>query len=155
MGYQTIIHGKITGDRFNWGGNTNLNNDSHLYHKLNRMVIEQLPEKDEWPKLTKQMFNLPALSLDDGVYKNQVIVFGASYKELELSWNEWLIKFETLLTKLYWKDAVIYVESELRGNRTYRWENKNEPPFIANLNNTQKNWEIKGDDLFEFIDNKN
>ena len=147
MGQQSIVYGKIVGSRFNYGGNTNLNNDPQLYSKLNRLVIDQLPATDEYPQLTREMFNLPSLSS----YKNQILVFGASFKNLEGEWVDWVVKFENLLRKLYWDEAVVHLDMELYGERTFRWKNKNEPAFVANFDNTSDNWEYEGDDLTDLM----
>ena len=127
MGYRSIVYGRIIGSRFNYGYNAGLNNDPLLYHKLNRLTIDLLPEEDDFPQLTRQMFNLPGLDFKDGLYKNQIIVFGASYKEIEDSWIDWIVKFEHLLKALYWDEVVVHLETECRGDRTYQWKNNNDP----------------------------
>lgn len=150
MGHLSTIYGKIVGDRYEWGSNVNIDNDRLLYHKLNKITIEQLPVEDEFPQLTRQMFNIPAMDFNDGLYKNQIVVFGASYKEVENNWYDWIYKFEKLLKNLYWTEAVVHLETELNGNRIYRWKNNNKPAFIANKENKFDNWTHNGDDLLEF-----
>lgn len=79
--------------------------------------------------------------------KNQVIAFGASYKEVELSWMDWIVKFENLLSKLYWTEAVVHLETERGGNYVYQWKNNNPRPSQSDLKNSKDNWEFEGGPL--------
>src|SRR4051812_5450398 len=60
---------------------------------------------------------------DRGLYKSQVIHFGASLKDdpdAEAHWASWLAKFEgLLLRKLAWVSAKVHVETGPRPERVY------------------------------------
>lgn len=95
---------------------------SGLRHRTNREAILTLPSSDAWPYLSQDMFSMPQTShLDETTYMTQIMHFGASYKAVEYEWNEWLSKFETLLSKMYWASAVVHLETELTGTHTFVW----------------------------------
>lgn len=122
MGYKVIIYGRIEGATdpckklFGpFSGN--------LYHH-NRCVVQGLPDTDsEWPFLSRHMFSMPLPKLewnyDRGMYKTQIIHFGASLKVGPSDTgfvNQWLDKFEQqLLTPLVWLTAVVHFEHETAG----------------------------------------
>ncbi len=43
-------------------------------------------------------------------------------KDIEEHWLEWLGKFEIILERLYWYDAIIHLESEYFKTHIYKWE---------------------------------
>ncbi|PCK09618.1 MAG: hypothetical protein COA42_02985 [Alteromonadaceae bacterium] len=93
--------------------------------QTNREAMYQLPTVDEWPYLSREMFAIPQLSINNDNYQTEVIHFGASYKAVEYEWNLWMKKFEELLNSMYWVSAVVHLETELTGVHTFTWESKN------------------------------
>lgn len=90
--------------------------------RLNKITIRAIPASDEtFPWLNKGMFLVPDPDVDY-MYRDQVITFGASYKDVEIEWDIWLGKFESLLRRLYWVSANIHLDSELAGKHEYEWE---------------------------------
>lgn len=57
----------------------------------------------------------------DRMYRDQVIVFGASYKEVEYEWDKWFDKFEGVLRQLFWSSVTIHLDTELVGSHQYDW----------------------------------
>jgi hypothetical protein len=122
MGHQAIIYGRIQGDReYARGYRT-------WTHEYNAAVVRSLPDRDEhWPFLTRHMFAVAEHRVDRdsdrGLYKSQVIHFGASLKDEpkeEVHWEKWLAKFESLLLKkLAWISAKVHLETDLRPERVY------------------------------------
>lgn len=114
MGHVSIVYGKIIGATWK-------HEDYHKLQRLNKVFIESLPENDnDFPWINKGMFLIP----DPGItsmYRDQVIVFGASYKSVEHEWSHWLEKFENILKNLFWINATIYLETELVGDHKYEW----------------------------------
>lgn len=108
--HETIIYGMIdAGD---------LDGEAP-HHELNRKILETLPETDEAPGLTRNMFSVTG---KNETYQSQIIHFAASVKALEKNWHLWLEKFENLLRQLYWFGAVVHLESELfEGDYQYQW----------------------------------
>ncbi len=91
----------------------------------NKSMIENLPIDDEWPFLSRPMFyHVPSGHLLD--YKNPVIIFGGSFKDICYEWHEWLPKFENLIGQLYWESIVITLDSETVGERKFSWSTKSE-----------------------------
>lgn len=114
MGHISIIYGNIIGPSWK-------TTDHHKLQRLNKTVIENLLVTDEgFPWLTQHMFLAPDPDKDP-MYREQVIVFGASYKSVEYEWEQWLDKFEAILRQLYWSSATVQLETELVGNHTYQW----------------------------------
>jgi hypothetical protein len=133
MGHTSIVYGIILGERWKM-------EDSWRLHRLNIDVINQLPESDDWPFLIRRMFPVleaPTEVVRQGYYRSQPIHFGATFKEIEWSWDEWLAKFEQLLTQLYWDETYLHLRTEVVGyyDYTYRALNtsdrlyKHEPPL--------------------------
>ena len=85
--------------------------------------VKSAPDHGEgWPFLTRHMFAVGEHRVDGdsdrGLYKSQVIHFGASLKDepgAEAHWAGWLAKFEgLLLRKLAWISAKVHVETDFR-----------------------------------------
>jgi hypothetical protein len=114
MGFESIIYGRIDGPTWR-------PHDYRKLQRLNREVIDALPETDDWPFLTRSMFAVPGEEPEQGTYRSQVIHFGASLKEVEQDWEAWLAKFEALLSRLYWYSAKLHLEAEHGGDHQYEW----------------------------------
>lgn len=114
MAHHTIIYGHICGAF----GKTD---DYYKLYELNKNIINSLPEIDDsgYPWINRSMFSIPN---EQGLFRDQIITFGASYKTLEYKWHTWLEKFEEILKQLYWFNVTIHVEFEVLGNYTYEWE---------------------------------
>ena len=100
--------------------------DFYGLYKKNKVIIDNLPETDDLPPLTRNIFTVP---LDystpegkPGFYRVQMIHFGASFNNLSNLWNQWLEKFERLLKRLYWYEANIHLDVELYGSYHYIWK---------------------------------
>src|SRR5215213_1533219 len=114
MGHTSIVYGHIVGETWR-------SEDHHKLQRLNKKIIDALPADDEtFPWINRNMFLVPDPDKDK-MYRDQVIVFGASYKSVEHDWEEWLIKFEAILRQLFWSSVTIYLETELVGNHKYEW----------------------------------
>ncbi|WP_345272936.1 hypothetical protein [Flaviramulus aquimarinus] len=127
MGHESIIYGHICAI-----GNQPPHGEK-LY-KLNEKIIDNLTKKDDYPWITKWMFSTIPYDTQH-IYRNQIIHFGASYKQLESDWNEWLEKFESILKQLYWFSVTLHLETELVGDHKFEWiadfdkfENNNPKP---------------------------
>jgi hypothetical protein len=88
----------------------------------NENVLGTLPEVDEWPPLCRPMFAWAPVKTPMIVYKNRLIHFAASLKEMDWELRDWLDKFEALLRRLYWESAHIRFEAAYLGVHefTYR-----------------------------------
>ena len=141
MGHQSIVYGFIEG--FSAASSAR----NKLLCHLNEKVIQELPDADEWPFIVKSMFSVTPSDLVTVSYNCQFIHFGASYKEVESAWEEWLEKFEMLLSKLFWMSAQVHLQTELVGSYVYAWEAtkdglsgiNNEPPQPVS------HWEFEGE----------
>jgi len=124
MAHNTKIYGFINGPTWR-------SDDFYRLHRLNASVISSLPEIDkEFPFINQSMFSIPD---EQGIFRQQIITFGASYKTLEYEWDVWLGKFENILKSLYWWEAKIHADFELMGKYDYEW--KTDPDEIG-----EKNW---------------
>jgi len=114
MGHISIVYGHIIGGTWR-------SEDYYKLQRRNKKVIDTLPVNDEtFPWITRSMFLVPDPDKDK-MYRDQVIVIGASYKSVEHEWDKWLDKFEAILRQLYWSSATIHLETELVGNHKYEW----------------------------------
>lgn len=107
--------------------------DKYYLFRINKVIIDELPDKDEeYPFISRTMFHVPE-PLGDfqaGTARGQVITFGATYKDIEEHWLAWLTKFEEILEKLYWYNAVIHLESEYYKTHTYKWKSNVGKPGV-------------------------
>jgi len=136
MGHTSIVYGNIIGARCR---------DGNL-HRINKSVIESLPADDvKWPWLERGLFLVPDPDRSK-IYREQVIVFGASYKEVEYEWPVWLEKFESVLRQLYWLSATVHLDTELVGNYTYEWLNDMDESgdFLSDNPKPTKKWSFSG-----------
>jgi hypothetical protein len=114
MTEQSIIYGYIQGAEW-------MSSDPRKLHRLNRQIIENLPVKDTFPYLTRSMFSIPGDDIEQGTFRSQIIHFAASMREAESQWRVWLEKFESLLKKLYWFNAMVHLRAEVMGDYEYEW----------------------------------
>ena len=99
--------------------------DFVLYAK-NKEAVDTLPEEDTWPPLDRAMFGvpMPLSRAKPGFYRIQMIHFGTCINHFDLYWADWLQKFETLLTQMYWYKAHIHLDlsGSALGNYEYLWK---------------------------------
>jgi hypothetical protein len=111
--------------------------DSSRYYRMNAELIAALPETDEWPYLTRDLFAVPR---DEHMFATQVVTFGASYNLVEWVWDVWLAKFEGLLRQMYWDAVHVHLRTELVGNHHYQWV----PTGVGDLPGPVTVWEFTG-----------
>jgi hypothetical protein len=88
----------------------------------NDETLEALPERDEFPPLCRSMFGWPPAGAAMITYRNRLIHFAASMKEVDWYLRDWLDKFEGLLCRLYWESAYVRVETAYLGPHEFRWQ---------------------------------
>ncbi|MDH4559218.1 hypothetical protein E8F11_29300 [Pseudomonas sp. BN417] len=117
MESESIVYGCIR----DW---PSLDDQEHrLRRDANRRVLDSLPSGEAWPFLGREMFSC-CEQPGEGLFRTQVIHFGASYPAVEYEWSLWVKAFEALLRQLYWSSAVVHLETELNGIHTFRWESE-------------------------------
>jgi hypothetical protein len=83
-------------------------------------AISDLPSssgEDEWPFLTSTMFGIT----DSPVYRDEVVHFAASYKDIISSWYEWESKFERFLSKIEFDEVKVIIDDCYRGDFIAVW----------------------------------
>lgn len=123
MGHRSTLSGHIQELYYATGTNRDL---SRLWHH-NRQVIRSLPANDPWPFLSRRMLGAsPIFGSSDGrqtnTYRGPVIYFGGSFSSLHDDLAQWRAKFEALLSRLYWEQAVVVLVTEWAGQYVYRWK---------------------------------
>lgn len=96
--------------------------DREARRRANMDALASLPDDDGFPLLPRAMFGASGVDRCDGTYHTQVIHFGASYRAIEYEWEQWLARFEALLSRMYWVNAVVHLQTELSGNHTFIYE---------------------------------
>lgn len=119
MGMRTTLYGYIEEMDF-WEDPIRKSVREHNFE-----VIGSMPEGDDWPPLSKEMFsicsnnkNFPGPNLE---YLGRIIHFGANLKSVEIDWDEWKDKFELLLCRLFFLKAVVHFRPEYSGIQTNEW----------------------------------
>ncbi|WP_165073763.1 hypothetical protein [Paludisphaera rhizosphaerae] len=105
MGIGVIVCGYIE-----WPGYAGSPAGKRIY-RANRRAILSLPASDpDWPFITRDMFSaLPLRATRDrriAQYENHVIHFAGDYKNMYRLEADWVRKFEALLGRLCWYNAV-------------------------------------------------
>jgi hypothetical protein len=114
MGMETRLYGCIV----------EFARDENLHYSHNEKIISELPEIDDWPPLSKNMFGITHSNPTDGsnyAYYGRIIHFGASFKTIEYEWKEWKDKFENLLTRLFWSSAYVHMKPFYADIQTFKW----------------------------------
>jgi len=116
MSFETLVYGYI--DSVPWR-----QDDYRKYQRRNLELLNALPEKDEYPFLSRGMFSAPGFEPAEGTHRSHVIHFGASYKNLEEDDDMfvWVAKFEGLLSRMYWYSAAAHVMTEASGDYRFEW----------------------------------
>ena len=99
MGFQSLVYGTIE----EWGDN----------RESNRLAIAQFEFDDVYPFTNIFWSGSPA------AYKQSVIGFAGSYKEIESDWNDWMGKFTQLLSNLEAFNTIVTLDG-WRGHFTWR-----------------------------------
>ena len=110
-----------------------MGHDSYLsgYIVLNDLIekardsIDKLPSssnEDSWPFLTSSMFCISS----DPRYREDVIHFAASYKDILGSWDDWEEKFENLISGFEYHHIRVLVNDCYRGDCLIVWDFKHE-----------------------------
>lgn len=105
MGFQSIVYGRIV-----------INNNLLDARK----IIDSLGN-EEW-MLRTEMFG-QGIS-NSTYYEDSVISFGATYKQIEYHWSEFILKFENLLRQFDFETAKIHLETEIMGTYNFFWKSK-------------------------------
>ena len=125
----------------------------------NSQVIFSLNNQDPWPPLSKEMFHItrnstneiPRANLE---YSGGIIHFAGNFKSIEHEIEEWIIKFENLLSKLIWIEAKVHFQTEYADLQTLNWyvdlnkygvENDDKFPKLIHKSNWifESTWELK------------
>ncbi|MCK5726636.1 MAG: hypothetical protein KAH22_07410 [Thiotrichaceae bacterium] len=87
-----------------------------------RDFIKTLESDEYYPWIRTEMFSLGVES--HFYYDEQVITFGATYKAIEYSWKEFILKYEHILRNIDFNTAKIQLETEFLGTYDFFWQNK-------------------------------
>jgi len=87
-------------------------------------AIAKLPssEEDSWPYLSQSMFSVTC----DPRYRNDMVHFAASYKDILGSWTSWEEKFEGFLQHLQWEQIRVIIYDCYRGDCLATWDHEYE-----------------------------
>lgn len=87
----------------------------------NVRVLRHLPREDAWPPLIGSMFGITGPSVREGAYDHDLIHYGVTLKGMdERDAIAWIAKFEALLRRLYWFEAVMHI-NWIFGDRSFCW----------------------------------
>jgi len=118
MGMTTLIYGSI----LEYGLNQSRLKEIYSH---NEGVISNLKIGDSYPPLSREMFSITKTNKlgtgPDLEYWGRMIHFAACTKSVENEWAEWKVKFENLLTQLYWIQAFVHLKTEYAGIVTFKW----------------------------------
>lgn len=107
MGYQSIVHGRIT-----------LDSD----FKKSQEFIKSIGKNNEYTHMTAEMYGL---GITEITYDQKpVIVFGATYKQIEYDWSCFVLEFESVLRNISFDTAKITLETEIYGTYNFFWKSK-------------------------------
>jgi hypothetical protein len=94
---------------------------SKTLRRHNVRVLQHLPREDKWPALIRPMFGITGPTAREGAYDHDLVHYGVTLKGMDdADAINWIAKFEALLSRLYWFEAVMHV-NWIFGPRTFRW----------------------------------
>lgn len=109
MGHTTNIYGIIS---------MPISKDIDNLWTENMKVIQSLREDDNYPQITYRMFSK---DFQPG-WDERHIHFAVNYKNLEFGHlQDWVNKFEGILSRLMWLSATAHIETDLSGNFKIDW----------------------------------
>ncbi len=111
----------------------------------NRVVISNLYSDEKFSDIRQPMFHFCESEIPF-YYRSFLITFGATYKNIEHSWNDWLFNFEDVIKQLSWNSIRVVLETEMFGVHQYFWLKKT-PGFSESDFGTKNNM-IESDDWF-------
>lgn len=116
MSHETIIYGFIEGATWKPP-------EYRRFQEANLDVLGALPETDEFPPITRGMFSCTPLE-SPCTFRAQVIHFGGSMNGLNFdAVPEWILKFESVLSRLYWFEATVHVWTDyIDGAYQFWWK---------------------------------
>ncbi|BCL81747.1 hypothetical protein ccbrp13_42120 [Ktedonobacteria bacterium brp13] len=163
MGMETVVYGFIQGPHWphevanKYDVFSKHSEKQLMYMEIDRKLTEKvhhnlqalsaLPEDDDtWPFLSRSMFSSSTNSIQT-TYKSQIIHFGASFKQIEWAWEEWLTKFEALLSTMYWDEVRVHLISEMfTSSFDYTWEDDSkEKAIYPNHPDPVAHWRFSGE----------
>lgn len=87
----------------------------------NIRVLGRLPRADEWPPLIRPMFGITGPTAREGAHERDLVHYGVTLKGMDHDdAMKWIAKFESLLSRLYWLEAVMHIKW-IFGDRAFRW----------------------------------
>lgn len=96
--------------------------DDGIHHVFeeNYNILKMLPDLENEADLSRYFFNL--VHPKNAIYSHEFIIsFGATYQTIDLNWEEWLNKFESLLKKLSWIKIFLHLDIQKVGVYSYEW----------------------------------
>jgi hypothetical protein len=119
MGHEVVVYGVIVGASYRPG------DEFGKLQDRNERIIRSLKRDEDWPWVDLSIFSLPG-PYPLGSYRRQIIHFGLSLKDdpstFPAWWDEWLGKFEAVLTSLYWTSVRLHVDRDFEPARQeYAW----------------------------------
>lgn len=139
MGMETILLGYIDEP---WFAQDDARN--RLVRRSNRRTLAGLPDRDEWPPLSRGLFAWTEAHPLRGGYRGSIIHFGGRFKSIEDEWDEWLAKYEGLLRRLYWASSVVHLDTEAGGSFRFEWWLESWEGLLASPPQLPSAWEFRG-----------
>lgn len=123
------------------------NRDPAYFRRANDAVIESLPMPDTWPPLSRSMFSATgAEHLLGGFRSERVIHFAGYLNHLPDSLDEWLDKFEGILCRMFWSEAIVHMKDFYACHPLYLQYKVPDYGTAYRLENPQpiQNWTVRG-----------
>jgi hypothetical protein len=90
--------------------------DPYFYQRTNDATIKALPEDDSYPPLCRSLFSVTGDDSKHGAFREQRLIFFAGhFNYFVQDMAPWLDKFESLLRKLFWINAEVFVSGGITG----------------------------------------
>jgi hypothetical protein len=116
MSHYSFVAGYITYPGANGNTAAMQKNLEHV-----QLCIDTLPDVDSFPFLSKGMFSVTP---ETQIYRDGVVHFATSMKDVCSFWSEWEEKFERLLRQFgnRWYEARVFVWDEQMGHFILEWQ---------------------------------
>lgn len=114
---------------------------------INEKIIDELSHYDKWPPITQNFFKVSTTTSTDiqnGAFEGRLIHLGGTFKTIENEIEEWLMKFESIISKMIWLSIKVHLITSYSDSTIFEWsidlKKNNFKEIIKNKEINKNDW---------------